>query len=61
MAPAIPVVVTTGLTVVVDGAKVVILGIMVVVLEVVIPVKLAKLIVLKMVKGQKLGSSIGLD
>ena len=61
MAPAIPVVVTPGLAVVVEGARVVMFGIMVVVLEVLIPVRLLNEIELKMVNGQKLGSRMGLD
>lgn len=61
LAPAIPVVVTPGLAVVVDGARVVMLGMMVVVLEVLKPVRLLYEMELKMEKGQKLGSRMGLD
>ena len=60
-APEIPVVVIPGFAVVVEGARVVTLGIMVVVLDVLKPVRLLYVIELKMVKGQKLGSRMGLD
>jgi thiazole synthase ThiGH ThiG subunit len=61
LATAIPVVVTAGLAVVVDTPAVVTLGMNVVVLDVVKPVMFAKATELKMLKGQKFGSTIGFD